>query len=223
MLSADFYRIEVDDAVVLTDNLAGDALVGVLGDAGVNDVARAAFFLNGVDTRAQGVNVSARYPLQTRYGAITFSLDANFNENKVSNVDEEPAELIAAGLARLPDTVATRLEDGRPESRTNFTVDWQRKRLGMRMDLLHYGKTTDATAGFQLDSDIVLNLSARYQATPRVALDFGAHNILDAYPDPYDLEADDATDFDRIYPFSRYSPYGINGRLVYLRASVRFD
>jgi iron complex outermembrane receptor protein len=223
MLSADFYRIEVDDAVVLTDNLAGDALVGVLGDAGVNDVARAAFFLNGVDTRAQGVNLSARYPLETRYGDLTFSLDANFNDNKVSNVDEEPADLVAAGLARLPDTVSTRLEDGRPESRTNFTVDWQRKRLGMRMDLLHYGKTTDATAGFKLDSDIVLNLSARYQATPRVALDFGAHNILDAYPDPYDLEADDATDFDRIYPFSRYSPYGINGRLVYLRASVRFD
>jgi iron complex outermembrane receptor protein len=213
----------VDDAVVLTDNLAGDALVGVLGDAGVNDVARAAFFLNGVDTRAQGVNLSARYPLETRYGDLTFSLDANFNDNKVSNVDEEPADLVAAGLARLPDTVSTRLEDGRPESRTNFTVDWQRKRLGMRMDLLHYGKTTDATAGFKLDSDIVLNLSARYQATPRVALDFGAHNILDAYPDPYDLEADDATDFDRIYPFSRYSPYGINGRLVYLRASVRFD
>jgi iron complex outermembrane receptor protein len=223
ILSADFYRIEVDDAVVLTDTLAGDALVGVLDDAGVNDVARAAFFLNGADTRAQGVNLAARYPLQTRYGQITFSLNANFNENKVTNVDEEPAELAAAGLARLPEPVSTRLEDGRPESRTNLTVDWQRERLGMRMDLMHYGKTTDATAGFELDSDIVLNLSARYQATPRVALDFGAHNILDALPDPYDLEADDATDFDRIYPFSRYSPYGINGRLVYLRASVRFD
>ena len=57
MLSADFYRIEVDDAVVLTDNLAGDALVGVLGDAGVNDVA----FLK-IHERTAGVVLYAQHP-----------------------------------------------------------------------------------------------------------------------------------------------------------------
>ena len=59
----DYYNIKIRDRVTLTENLQGAAVVGILNAAGIRNVTSARFFVNGVDTRTQGLDVVGSYTL----------------------------------------------------------------------------------------------------------------------------------------------------------------
>ena len=60
-LTADYYNIRIKDRVTLTENLTGTTVVNLLTAAGITGVTSARFFVNGVDTRTQGVDIVGTY------------------------------------------------------------------------------------------------------------------------------------------------------------------
>ncbi|MDT8279500.1 MAG: TonB-dependent receptor, partial [Erythrobacter sp.] len=74
-LTVDWFQINIDDRIVLTENLtasrdaAGNpsgnatqqAIAQILNDAGFNTISAARFFINGVDTRTRGIDAIATY------------------------------------------------------------------------------------------------------------------------------------------------------------------
>jgi iron complex outermembrane receptor protein len=80
-LTVDAYRIDIDDRIVLSENLGGtpqvDALIQPFG------IGRARFFINGVDTSTEGVDLVSRYKLRTeKLGRFDFTLSANWKQHR---------------------------------------------------------------------------------------------------------------------------------------------
>jgi iron complex outermembrane receptor protein len=144
-------------------------------------------------------------------------------------------------LANIPGLVlfgrqeSLRLTDGQPRTKINFGLDYDYQWFGLTARTNRYGKVLGAGSepfnDVRLGAKWVTDLEIRAQALDTVEFAIGANNIFDVYPDriPVGLGTDPVTGAARAYPatnyvapFSAFSPFGFNGRYVYLRSSVRF-
>ena len=92
-ISVDYYNIKIDDRIVLSSNLGGDGVETLLAGTGAN---RARFFLNGIDSKTQGVDIVATYGMDLdKNGHVNFSLGYNYSDNEVIDVIDPPAQLAA--------------------------------------------------------------------------------------------------------------------------------
>jgi iron complex outermembrane receptor protein len=240
---------------VLTENLgaAGSgtaaqnlAVKAILDANGFNSVGAARFFINGLDTTTQGVDVVATY----RFGDASigrWNLTAAYNYTK-TKIDKR---LNALGpLATIPGLVlfgrieGIRFTDGQPRDKIVLTADGDFGKLGLTARTTRYGKVispgaaapiTDPTSLTALGPDDILlrakwisDLELRYKAFDKVELAIGADNLFDVYPDrspfgPRPASIGGVYPANQIYiPFSIFSPFGFNGRYLYGRVAVNF-
>ena len=223
--SLNFYRINIDDRIVLSDELAGPEIIALLQDAGIATVDNVRYFHNGVDTRTQGLDLSSRYAINlARHGQLKLQVALNYNTNRVDKV-LEASVLSSSGLSRFDRRAQKQLEKGVSESRLILSAEWQKERMRATLRFSGFGSTTLAAESADLDQKLdalwLLDLFFRYQATEKLSLVIGSNNVLDTYPDVAPL-GEEFSEFNRIYPFSNYSPYGYNGRLVYASVTTTF-
>jgi iron complex outermembrane receptor protein len=93
-LTADWYQVEIDDRVVVTENLQGAQVVTLLQAAGFNNITSARFFINGIDTRTRGFDVVATYRVP-EFGFGRFGLTAGYNRNRTRITDRTVAPNIS--------------------------------------------------------------------------------------------------------------------------------
>jgi iron complex outermembrane receptor protein len=223
-ITVDAYRIEVEDRIVLSENLTSAAVRTFLTSRGFIGVGGGRFFINGVDTETQGVDIVANYKLTTdEMGAFNFTLAANFNQTEVTKV---PVTAQLAALSPSPilfDRVnVLTFEEGTPDSKFTGSVDWSMGAFGATFRATRYGEVlspgTTAALDLVMKPRVLLDLEGRWNVTEKVRVSVGADNILDEYPTrtPPALNTTSNT------PFSNYSPFGRSGRYVYGRVSVNF-
>ncbi|MFN3288414.1 MAG: TonB-dependent receptor plug domain-containing protein, partial [Sphingomonadaceae bacterium] len=94
-LTVDWYRIDIDDRIILTDNIAatrdaagnptgsdpGRTVAQILNNAGFTAISAARYFFNGIDTRTQGLDVTANWRADLG-GLGRLGLTAAYNRNK---------------------------------------------------------------------------------------------------------------------------------------------
>ena len=195
-----------------------------LEDQGFIGIGGGRFFINGVDTETEGLDVVVNWPLQGGVaGDFDFTLVANFNSTDVTRVPE------TAPLSALdpPPPLFDRIniltfEEGNPQDKFAAIVNWKLGRFGATLRATRYGEALDPGTSeeldFRLDAKTLLDLEGRFELTERMRLAVGAENLTDEYPDPF-FVARNATGNT---PFSNYSPFGRSGRFVYGRLSVDF-
>jgi len=229
-ITVDAYRIDIDDRIVLSENLLGDNVQQFLEDQGFIGVAGGRFFINGVDTQTEGVDIVTSYPLVTdRLGRWDFTLTANFNSTDVTRVPTT-AELAALDPAPvLFDRVnVLTFEEGTPKDKFAFTANWSMSRFGATLRATRYGEVLSPDSGATFASttfnDVVLSpttlidIEGRFDITDNIRLALGADNVTDEYPDPNPP----AVNGTGTQSFSNYSPFGRSGRFVYGRLNLRF-
>jgi len=223
-LTVDAYRIEVEDRIVLSENLTQANVRAYLTSLGFIGIGGGRFFINGVDTTTEGLEIVANYPWVTDdYGTLNFTLAANYNQTEVTRV---PVTAQLAALNPAPvlfDRVnVLTFERGTPESKYTGTVDWNFSPVGVTLRATRYGKAlspgTTPALDFVLKPKILVDLEARWDITERVRLAVGADNLFDEYPDPLPPLLNSTSNT----PFSNYSPFGRSGRFVYGRLAVNF-
>ena len=115
----DAYRIDIDDRIVLSENLTQANVRAYLQDLGFIGVGGGRFFINGVDTETEGVDVVVSWPWETdAAGKFDFTLVANWNSTDVTSVPPDAAARGArsgAGPVR-PLNVLT-FEEGTPKDK----------------------------------------------------------------------------------------------------------
>ncbi|HYJ42617.1 MAG TPA: TonB-dependent receptor, partial [Steroidobacteraceae bacterium] len=80
----DAYRIDIDDRIVLSENLQSPQVTALLDPF---DVTVARFFINGVDTKTEGIDVVTRYLWRTEsLGKFEFVAAGNWNDTEVEKV-----------------------------------------------------------------------------------------------------------------------------------------
>ncbi|HEX7036281.1 MAG TPA: TonB-dependent receptor [Pseudomonadales bacterium] len=220
-LSLDLYQIEVDDRVVLSNWLSGPDVTELLAEQGITGVQAVRYLLNGPDTRTRGADLAGRYRWDSRWGPVELGAGWNVSETDVTGSAPVPAGLAGlAGAEPFGERDAAQLEQWTPDSKLILSARWQGERLSLDARLTRYGRVTDLGPVPEQDLDLgepwLLDLHVRYRLTARGHMGFGVYNLLDEYPEVRSREPSDPVE-NRVLPYSSYSPFGFNGRFVYLR------
>jgi iron complex outermembrane receptor protein len=222
-LTIDAYRIDIDDRIVLSENLTSTDVRNYLTSLGFIGVGGGRFFINGVDTETEGVDVVMNYPLSTgSAGRFDFTVTANWNSTEVTRVPSTPQ------LTALPPQVlfsrfnVLTYEEGTPKDKYAAAINWTLNRLGATLRATRYGEVLspdpNPALDFTLSPKTLIDLEARIGLTDHIKVALGADNLTDEYPDenPPGINTTGTTSF------SNYSPFGRSGRFVYGRVSYTF-
>ena len=223
-VTIDAYRIEVRDRIVLSENLTQANVRAFLQSRGFVGIGGGRFFINGVDTTTEGVDIIANYKVATEeMGNFAFTAAANFNSTKVTKA---PATAQLAALSPAPvlfDRInVLTFEEGSPDSKITGSVDWSRGPFGATLRATRYGEVlspgTTAANDLTLKARAVVDMEVRWDVMERVKLSLGADNVFDAYP----TKTPPALNTTSNTPFSNYAPFGRSGRYVYGRVAVNW-
>jgi len=254
-LTADYYHIKITDRIVLSENLgaagSGTAAVNaavkaVLDANGFQSVGAARFFINGLDTTTEGVDIVGSYRFNTGgLGKWTLTAALNVNRNKIDK------RLNALGpLATIPGLVlfgrveGIRFTDGQPKDKLVLSADGTFGDFGINMRSTRYGKVTSPGATTPISDptsltllgpdDVTLqpkwisDLEIRYTFKNHATFAIGADNLFDVYPTRLPTGARPAAiggqyPIANYYlPYSSFSPFGFNGRFIYFRFTASF-
>jgi iron complex outermembrane receptor protein len=223
-LTVDAYRINVRDRIILSENLTSTDVFNYIVSQGFTGVGGGRFFINGVDTKTQGVDVVANMPLNLgASGRFDFTLAGNFNHTDVTKVPTT-AQLSAL---KTPPILFGRvnvltLEQGQPRNKITASMNWKLAQWGMTARATRYGEVlspgTTSAFDFPLSPRTIVDLEGRYALTRHMNLALGVDNVFDQYSEtlpPY-LNTTSNT------PFANFTPFGTGGRYIYARASYSF-
>ncbi|MBL8269260.1 TonB-dependent receptor plug domain-containing protein [Steroidobacter sp.] len=222
-ITIDGYQIDISDVILPIDTLLGTAVTNILAANGVTDVTGAAYFANQADTRARGVDVTARYSLRTQSaGAWDFSLAANYNDNEITRIKANPPELAGAGLTLVGRQSQGYLTSWTPKDKVIGTVRFTGGRFDVTASAIRYGEykfTAAAPANDQtFDPQWVANLSVGVGITEHLRAIVGAVNLFDKYPD----EPRASNRFRGMNNYDLQAPAGGNGGYYYLTLNASF-
>ena len=233
-VTLDGYQIRITDRIILSENILrtfSPAVAALLGTSGGGR-----FFINGVNTQTRGVDLVAHYRLKTAsLGSFDFSLAAN-NSNTL--ILKQPFVNTQSTLTPAPALFArvnqNLLADSTPENKDTLSIDWKSGDWGISTLAVYYGKILIAQSTATLDyynkDATLVNLSVRYKIPKsKTVISFGADNLFDQYPTqlPANLRTLAAngintSSFNGGAVYSGRSPYGFNGRNVFVKISQNF-
>ncbi|MFZ9050618.1 MAG: TonB-dependent receptor plug domain-containing protein [Steroidobacteraceae bacterium] len=227
-LTVDAYWIDMKDRIVLSENLTQTQVRNYLQSLGFIGVSGGRFFVNGVDTETQGVDVVINWPVETEgAGRFDITLVGNWNETEVTRVPPLSDALSALFPAGSTPPLFGRVnvltyEEGNPKDKYAANLNWSLGQFGATLRATRYGEaltpgTTEAT-DFTLKGKTLVDLEARYDVNDMIRVALGADNLTDEYPDAYPASLNGTGNT----PFSNYSPFGRAGRFLYGRVTVKF-
>lgn len=221
-VTLDFFHIDIDDRILLGATFDDDTTQAILQRNGFDDIGGVQYFTNGLDTRTQGVDLIAvlRLPVSTS-GRLDLTGSVNYTKNEIRRVDPLPAILANSEEPGLLDVVTqVGIEEERPDWRVTFQAQYTRSRFRSMTRASYFGGFASAQPGFcdacreTYGGKVVSDVEVGYQFNV-LGVSVGARNLFDVYPD----KASDQNSFG-IFPWAAASPFGYNGRFVYVRTEV---
>ena len=216
--TADFFRIDIDDRVALTQEIAlQESEILVLLAEGIPEARNFPvfrFFLNDFSTTTQGIDVISTLVA----GSTTFSAVFNYTDTELKNIESSV----------IDDFRIATLERGLPNTRWNFSVNHEADRWNLTARINYFGSYWDSEDGrnaADLGEVILSSLYPPYSGKALLDLELGipfgdvelaigAENLLNAFPDvnPYGARTVGNN-------YGQFSPFGFNGTYYYTRIS----
>jgi iron complex outermembrane receptor protein len=238
-LTADYFHIRINNQILLGATFDDQASVDLLAAAGFSNIQGVQYFTNGLDTRTQGVDITAGYRVPAGTGG-TLELTAGFNytRNKIIHVDPLPQVLIDAGSTEpglLDSVTAIGIQDERPDWRGTLQANYTVGRFSSLGRFSYYGGFSSAQPGFcdlcreSYGGKGLVDAEVGYRFD-LVKLSVGVRNLFDTYPDQpssqvvVDEFGDTSKDFNDnfgTFPWAAASPFGYNGRFLYARTELQ--
>ena len=202
-LTFDYFEVEIDDRIALSQNIPVDGVPGV---GGVR------FFTNVADTETTGFDVVAAY----RHEGWNLSVAYN-------NIDTD--------IVNNPNRVIMGIEEQNtyetapPEDKLILTGSWSNETISALVRATRFGETErifDFGGGFEpqqvYGAEWSVDADIEYAINDNWSISAGGNNLLDEYPD---LSIFDISYFGNL-PYDVLSPIGVNGRFVYVRTSFSY-
>jgi iron complex outermembrane receptor protein len=223
-MTLDYYHISMKDRILLGatfDGTSDSVVARILTDAGITNIVGVQFPTNALDTRTNGVDLTAdwRSPL----GPGTFDLSGQFNwtKNEITRIDPLPEILqgTATIYTSLLDTVTIKaVERNRPDFRATLTGNYTLGRARGLVRVSNYGSFWEGSLdGIErFDPKTITDVEVGYRFE-NINLAVGSRNVFNIFPSRVQVAAN-TNNGTFIYPGG--SPFGYNGRFVYVRSEI---
>lgn len=217
-ISADLYRVDIDDRIVISGNFTGGRISELLLPLGATG---ARFFTNAIDTRTVGLDVNANYRISLdTAGDLSLSAAYNTTDNDIRRVAATPAPLAGFEQVLFDRIERRRVECGQPRNNYRLAGTWRRRGLAGNLRAARYGAyciVDRAVVDQNYEPEWVTDAEVSYRLNKAV-LGFGVQNLFDTFPDRNVPENANLG----IFPYPSHSPFGMNGRFLYGRISYTF-
>lgn len=220
-VTADLYRIDIDDRIVLSGRFDADnypALGSILQGLGVG---QAQFFVNSVDTRTQGLDLTVSNRASLGAGRLNTFLALNFTRTEVQRV-KAPQALAGFEDVLLSERERLFIEEGAPRRKATLGLDYSQGRLETSLRIIHFGPQTLGTfsgppvPNQKYEAKTSADLSFTWAFTDRTRLTVGGTNIFDVKP-----TAQDPNETDNGFKYESVQ-FGLNGAALFARLAHRF-
>jgi iron complex outermembrane recepter protein len=230
-LTADYFRVAITDRILLGATFDDSVTLAILAAGGFNNIGGVQYFTNGLDTRTQGIDVTANWRIPAGAGVFELNGAVNFTKNQITRVGPLPDTLKNSSEPGLIDSVTyIAITQERPDWRGTFTAQYSVGQVHALARAEYYGKFSSAQPGFcdlcrdNYGAKTLFDAEIGYRFS-RVNLAVGVRNLFDTYPDHPSSLVDvgggaTAKDFNNnfgVFPWAAASPFGYNGRYVYVR------
>ncbi len=221
-LTADAYRIDIDDRIVLSGRFGTDDpnIGGILESLGVD---QAQFFVNSVDTKTEGVDVTLNHEMELGGGTLNSFLGYNWSRTEVVAIHAPPA-LAGREDVLLQERERLFIEQGAPGSKAVLGFDYAYGAWDAGIKFIYFGSqelgtfsgTAAGVPNAKYGDKASADVSLTYSFTDRMKLTVGGANVFDVFPDEQDAnETDNGFKYESVQ-------FGLNGASVFARFWVGF-
>jgi len=239
-LTVDVFHIRINDRILLGATFDDSVTLALLAANGFNNVGGIQYFTNGLDTRTQGLDLTAELRRPAGSGTIDLTGAVNYTNNKILRVDPLPTVLSSRPTTEtgIIDSVTyIGITEERPDWRATLTGQYSVGRVHALVRGSYYGKFSSAQPGYcdlcreRYGAKTLFDAEIGYRFAS-VDLSLGVRNLFDTYPDTpssqviVDSFNDRSMDFNNnfgTFPWAAASPFGYNGRYLYARAEMRLN
>jgi iron complex outermembrane receptor protein len=203
---------------VLSGNFTAAPVVALLAPFGANS---ARFFTNAIDTRTNGVDVTASYTLKLDASDVHVHAAYNNTQADIVGTVATPPQLAAYASVLFDRIEQRRIECGQPGDNLRLGGDWRGRRFGLDVGESRYGSFCSFTLNPADDQEYSAKWLTDVEGSYRVGgylLAVGAGNLFNALPDRNTT----VNSFNGIQTFPSQSPFGMNGRTLYARLGWTF-
>ena len=220
-VTIDLYEIKIKDRIVLSGRFDEDnypALGAILQSLGVG---QAQFFVNSVDTRTRGLDLTASNRMKLGAGQLNTFLALNVSRTTVTGI-HAPASLKGFEDVLLSERERLFIEQGGPRAKATLGFEYSQGAWTGEAKVVHFGSQTQGTfsgppvPNLHYKPKTSMDLGMSWQATPALKFSVGGNNVFNVKPtrqDPY--ETDNGFYYDSVQ-------FGLNGASYYARAYYRF-
>jgi iron complex outermembrane receptor protein len=230
-ITGDLYRIDIDDRIVFSSNIAPESgpcpTVAACPIKAILDplkVGQAQFFTNAISTTTKGLDIVAEHT--TKWTASTLVLSGQLGFNKTAVTKRTSQSPVLSGTQLFDDAQVTLIERGQPRQHHVIAADYTAGAWNLNTRANYYGEVQGQgfTAPFiqTWEAKWLVDLSLRYAFTKRLSLSVGSNNIFNTLPTEWDKT--------KAFPFPQLGfthcwetcPIGVNGRSMYARVDYTF-
>jgi len=168
--------------------------------------------------------VTGDFHVPAARGMLDLNAAVNYTKNRITRVDPLPQILQGkpTELTSILDLVTkVGIEEERPDWRGTVTAQYTVGRVHGLGRVSYYGGFASAQPSFTdretYGGKTLFDAEVGYHFSD-VNLAIGARNLFDVYPDKPKAEFNNN---DNTFPWAAASPFGYNGRYLYVRAEVR--
>ncbi|UGQ45142.1 TonB-dependent receptor plug domain-containing protein [Massilia endophytica] len=222
-VTADLYHIKIKDRIVLSGRFDADNYPELAAKLSTLGVGQAQFFVNSVDTKTQGLDLTASHRGTLAGNKLTTFLAMNFSKTDVTDI-HAPASLAGFEDVLLSERERLFIEQGGPRRKATLGFDYVTGPVETDFKIIHFGPQTlgtfSGTAGgvpnAKYEAKTSADLSFTYTINKNMKFTMGGNNIFNVKPTSQNPdETDNGFKYDSVQ-------FGLNGASYFARLYVKF-
>ncbi|MFZ6751530.1 TonB-dependent receptor plug domain-containing protein [Undibacterium sp. Ren11W] len=222
-ITADLYRIDISDRIVLSGRFDSDNYPALGATLGALGVGQAQFFVNSINTKTQGLDLTASHKTNLGAGKLSTYLGLNYSKTEVTDV-KAPPSLLGFEDVLLSERERLFIEQGGPRLKATLGFDYSQGSWAGDFKIIHFGEQTlgtfSGTAAGVPNAYYAPKTSAdtslTYAFNERTKLTLGVNNIFNVKPSEQNPnETDNGFKYDSVQ-------FGLNGTAYFARLWMKF-
>lgn len=222
-MTADLYRIDISDRIVLSGRFDADNYPALGATLSALGVGQAQFFVNSIDTKTQGLDLTASHKMNLASGKFSTYLGLNYSKTEVTKVSAPPS-LKGYEDVLLSERERLFIEQGGPRLKGTLAFNYDQGPWASEFKIIHYGAQTLGTfsgtaAGVpnayyepKTSADVALT----YAFNDSTKLTVGGNNIFNVKPTRQDPnETDNGFYYDSVQ-------FGLGGASYFVKLWKKF-